>query len=57
LDEEFQKRTADIKQKLAKAGVLSPWIYLADHWIEMVARKRSDLLVNKTIVGEQAVAQ
>jgi hypothetical protein len=57
LDEEFQKKTVEIKQQLARAEAFTPWIYEADHWLEMVVHKRSDLLVKKTTAGEQAAAQ
>lgn len=57
LDADFESKSKELRKKLAKGQELEPWIYEVGNWIEMVIHSRSDLLLKKTVAGEQAASQ
>jgi hypothetical protein len=49
LDEEFQKNKKVTEEKLAKERGLSKWVFVADEWLDVVLRDRSQLVQAKTL--------
>jgi len=56
LDEEFETHSKEMKQQIAKVQPLTQWIYAADHWVELVIQKRSNL-VSKSNANDQVTTR
>jgi len=57
LDKDFQDRTQQLRDKLAREQALAPWVYVVDSWIELVIRDRAQLLAKKTVASDQSVGR
>lgn len=49
LDKEFQDRTRQLRDQVAREQKLAQWVYVVDSWIELVIRDRAQLLAKKRI--------